>query len=232
MWPREAWPCFFCATGGGNCGARERALFLSPGFFPAGFRVYVAWSARQTLCVQVGAGFHGINHFVFYSMTRAHLPMVTGKPCPRLVDSVPAGKNKVTTDTQHLEGVIMDRDLALLKERVDEFITKLDSLVQSDCLEELSEYLDDCWDIEVTFNMQGEFNGFSLAVALGGPNIYISYHRCQAVATISGSWGTINYQDCLGADVSDALWDAGEHLAEQATYAIERRSRNPWSHVA
>lgn len=80
-------------------GARERALFLSPGFFPAGFRVYVARSARQTLRVQVGAGFHGINHFVFYSMTRAHLPMVTGRPCPRLIDSVPAGKNKVTTDT-------------------------------------------------------------------------------------------------------------------------------------
>lgn len=126
----------------------------------------------------------------------------------------------------------MDKDLALLKERVDEFITKLDSLVQSDYSEELSEYLDDCWDIEVTFNMQGEFNGFSLAVAIGGPNIYISCHRCQAVATISGSWGTTNYQDFLSADVSDALWDAGEHLAEQATYAIEHCSRNPWSHAA
>lgn len=126
----------------------------------------------------------------------------------------------------------MDKDLALLKERVEEFMTKLDSLAQSDYSEELSEYLDDCWDIEVTFNMQGEFNGFSLAVAIGGPNIYISHHRCQAVATISGAWGTTNYQDFLSANVSDALWDAGEHLAELATYAIEHRSRNPWSHAA
>lgn len=82
---------------------RVNAHSFCLGVFPAGFRVYVAWSARQTLCVQVGAGFHGINHFVFYSMTRTDLPMVTGRPCPRLIDSVPAGKNKVTTDTQHLE---------------------------------------------------------------------------------------------------------------------------------
>lgn len=126
----------------------------------------------------------------------------------------------------------MERGSALLKERVDEYIGKLASLAMQDSSEALSDYLSDCWDMEFTFNQQGQYNGFSLAVAIGGPNIYISHHRCQALATISGLWGTTNYQDFLSADVSDALWDAGEHLGELAAYAIEHRRNNLWSHVA
>lgn len=65
----------------------------------------------------------------------------------------------------------MDRDSALLRQRVDEFISELESLAKQDSPEALSEYLGDCWD-------------------------------------------------------------EGEHLAELATYAIEQRSHNPWSHAA
>lgn len=126
----------------------------------------------------------------------------------------------------------MDRDSALLKQRVDEFISELESLAKQDSPEALSEYLGDCWDIEVTYNLQGQFNGFSFAVAIGGPNIYITHHRLQRWATISGTWGATQYQDFLNADISDALWDEGEHLAELATYAIEQRSNNPWSRAA
>lgn len=126
----------------------------------------------------------------------------------------------------------MDRDSALLKQRVDEYISELASLANQDSPEALSEYLNDCWDMEFTFNQQGQFNGFSFAVAIGGPNIYITCHRCQAWATINGAWGASKYQDFLNADISDALWDEGEHLAELATYAIEARSHNPWSQAA
>ena len=126
----------------------------------------------------------------------------------------------------------MDRDSALLKERVDEYISELERLVKQDSPEAISEYLDDCWDMEFTFNQQGQFNGFSFAVAIGGPNIYITCHRCQALATISGAWGVSKYQDFLNADISDAIWDEGEHLAELATYAIEQRSHYPWSQAA
>lgn len=126
----------------------------------------------------------------------------------------------------------MDRDSALLRQRVDEFTSELERLVKQDSPEALSEYLGDCWDMEFTFNQQGQFNGFSFAVAIGGPNIYITCHRCQALATIAGSWGASKYQDFLNADISDALWDEGEHLSELATYAIEQRSHNPWSHAA
>ena len=126
----------------------------------------------------------------------------------------------------------MDRDSALLKERVDEYISELDHLAKQDNPEALSEYLNDCWDMEFTFNQQGQFNGFGFAVAIGGPNIYITCHRCQALAIIDGAWGASKYQDFLNADISDAIWDEGEHLAELATYAIEQRIHNPWSHAA
>jgi len=126
----------------------------------------------------------------------------------------------------------MDRDSALLKERVDEYISELDHLAKQDSPEALSEYLNDCWDMEFTFNQQGQFNGFSFAVAIGGPNIYTPCHRCQALAIIDGAWGASKYQDFLNADISDAIWDEGEHLAELAAYAIEQRSHNPWSHAA
>lgn len=126
----------------------------------------------------------------------------------------------------------MDRDSALLKQRVDAYISELDHLAKQDNSEELSEYLADCWDMEFTFNQQGQFNGFSFAVAIGGPNIYITCHRCQAWATINGAWGASKYQGFFNTEVSDALWDEGEHLAELATYAIEARSHNPWSQAA
>lgn len=126
----------------------------------------------------------------------------------------------------------MDEGTALLKERVDAYISELASLVKQDNPEALSEYLNDCWDIEVTYNLQGQFNGLSLVVAIDGPNIYITCHRCQPWATINGSWGGSHYQDYLNTEISQALWEEGEHLAELAEYAIQHRLNNPRSHAA
>ena len=126
----------------------------------------------------------------------------------------------------------MDEGTALLKERVDAYISELASLVKQENPEALSEYLNDCWEIEVTYNLQGQYNGFSLAVAIGGPNIYITHHRLQPWATINGSWGGSYYQDYLNTEVSEALWEEGEHLAELAEYAIQHRLNNPRSHSA
>lgn len=126
----------------------------------------------------------------------------------------------------------MDQGSALLKERVDAYISELESLVKQDNPEALSEYLNDCWETEVTYNLQGEYNGFSLAVAIGGPNIYITHHRLQPWATINGSWGGSHYQDFLNTEISEALWEEGEQLAELAEYAIQHRLNNPRSHAA
>lgn len=122
----------------------------------------------------------------------------------------------------------MDEGTALLKERVDAYISELASLVKQDSPEALSEYLNACWEIEVTYNLQGEYTRLSLT-ANGGSYIYITHHRSQPWATISGSWGGSHYQDYLNADISQALWNQAERLAELATYAIQARSKNPGS---
>lgn len=125
----------------------------------------------------------------------------------------------------------MDKSTALLKMRVDAYISELESLVKQYSPEALSEYLNYCWEIEVTYNLQGEYTGLSLT-AKGGSYIYITHHRSQPWATISGSWGGSHYQDYLNTEVSQALWNQAERLAELATSAIQARSKNPGSHAA
>lgn len=66
---------------------------------------------------------------------------------------------------------------------------------------DLYSYFDDVLDIEYTISARGDFLGCRIAVALGGPNIYIDTRAGE----IRGYWGTDRAEVWLPSEICNEI---------------------------
>lgn len=75
---------------------------------------------------------------------------------------------------------------------------------------DLYSYFDDVLDIEYTISARGDFLGCRIAVALGGPNIYIDTRAGE----IRGYWGTDRAEIWLPSEICNEIDAIFEELYE------------------
>lgn len=66
---------------------------------------------------------------------------------------------------------------------------------------DLYSYFDDVLDIEYTISGNGDFLGCRLAVALGGPNVYVDTRRGE----VEGYWGTEHEAAWIPSEICDEI---------------------------
>ena len=71
-------------------------------------------------------------------------------------------------------------------------------------LVEMNEYLEDVYDVKATIDSNGRIESIRVAVALGGPNIYIDTDECA----VCGCWGGDRAKSYLTRDVADEVEEA------------------------
>ncbi|MFR4815474.1 hypothetical protein [Peptoniphilus sp.] len=115
----------------------------------------------------------------------------------------------------------MKTDLQLLEERVNKAYDYLmevynayvrgedEDFYEENDIEELWDYITDSYDLEYTKTLQGDFRGCRLAIALGGPNIYIDTQENR----LEGYWGgTKFYKEFDSWEVCNEIDDIVEEL--------------------
>lgn len=115
----------------------------------------------------------------------------------------------------------MKTDLQLLEEKVNsayDYLLKVytayvngedDDFYEENDLEDLWNYITDSYDVEYTKTLQGDFRGCCLAIAFGGPNIYINTQENR----LEGYWGgTKFYKEFDSFEICDEIDDIVEEL--------------------
>lgn len=70
-------------------------------------------------------------------------------------------------------------------------------------LYEADYYFSDALDIEYTIGASGDFRGARIAVALGGPNIYVDTRR----GYVEGFWGADHWESWIPSEVCEEIND-------------------------
>lgn len=73
---------------------------------------------------------------------------------------------------------------------------------------DLYSYFDDALDIEYTISGRGDFLGARIAVALGGPNIYVDTRRGE----VEGYWGSDHESAWIPSEICDEIDSIFEDL--------------------
>lgn len=73
---------------------------------------------------------------------------------------------------------------------------------------DLLSYFDDALDVEYTISGRGDFLGARIAVALGGPNVYVDTRRGE----VEGYWGTDHESAWVPREICDEIDSIFEEL--------------------
>lgn len=111
----------------------------------------------------------------------------------------------------------MSKDDELLREKMKEQLQSLTGIAREADDEEFSKFVtEDCLDHQFILGIDGEFSGYILAVALGGPNIILKNNYWNPNATLKGGWGTSREEMTVPEDVSTRFFDEMANLAQVA----------------
>jgi hypothetical protein len=120
----------------------------------------------------------------------------------------------ITTDEQKEEENTMNTTANDLQKYVDSIAADLRKLYEADPTDEereaaeengdacdLYSYFEDVLDIEYTISSSGDFLGARIAVALGGPNIYIDTREGE----VKGYWGTDRAERWIPSEICEEI---------------------------
>ncbi len=129
-------------------------------------------------------------------------------------DSNTIAPEETTTNEQKEEANTMDTTANDLQKYVDDIAADLRMLYEADPTDEEREaaeengedcdlygYLSDVLDIEYTISGRGDYLGARIAVALGGPNIYIDTRE----GYIKGYWGTDRAECWIPSEICEDI---------------------------